>query len=95
MCVAELSSIFAVPTSRLTGNECTLHRVWLGGPSPLNVNRTLAQWQRAIEASRSDFQQVLWVWDVQQLAADSRFVAQLEDSALQLGALFLPDALVA
>ncbi|UVC28081.1 GNAT family N-acetyltransferase [Pantoea sp. SOD02] len=92
--VADFSSMFAVPTSRLTGSECMLHRVWLGGSTPLNVNRTLAQWQRAIEASHSDFQQTLWVWDAQQLAADNRFVAQQADSALQLGTLFLPDALV-
>lgn len=92
--VADFSSMFAVPTSRLTGTECRLHRVWLGGSTPLNVNRTIAQWQRAIEASRSDFLQTLWVWDAQQLAADSRFVVQPRDSALQLGTLFLPDALV-
>jgi GNAT superfamily N-acetyltransferase len=94
VCVAELSSMFAVPTSRLTGNECTLHRVWLGGASPLNVNRTIAQWQRAIEASRSDFRQTLWVWNAQQLAAEDRFVAQQGNSPFHAGTLFLPDALV-
>ncbi|WP_343552832.1 GNAT family N-acetyltransferase [Pantoea sp.] len=92
--VADFSSMFAVPTSRLSGKECTLHRVWLGGPPPPNVTQTIVQWQRAIEASQSEFQQTLWVWDAQQLAGDVRFVAQQADDELQPGILFLTDALV-
>lgn len=92
--VSDLSSMFAVPTSRLTGKECTLHRVWLGGATPANVNLTIAQWQNAIEASHSQFQQTLWVWDEQQLAAEARFVLQQDSDELQLGILFLPDALI-
>lgn len=92
--VADLSSMFGVPTSRLSGKECTLHRVWLGGPPPANVVQTIAQWQRAIEASQSEFQQTLWVWDAQQLAGDVRFVVQQADDEQQLGILFLSDALV-
>jgi GNAT superfamily N-acetyltransferase len=92
--VADFSSMFAVPTSRLTGNEQMLHRVWLGGAPPANVIVTISQWQRAIEASHSNFQQTLWIWDAQQLATDARFIIQQDDNALQLGILFLPDALV-
>ena len=72
-----------------------LHRVWLGGPPPPPaVVNTVQQWQSAIHASDTDFQQTLWVWDAAQLAAETRFVTQAGSDALQLGALFYGQALV-
>ncbi|GFM11840.1 MULTISPECIES: GNAT family N-acetyltransferase [Enterobacter] len=90
----DLSSLFAVPVTELACNERILHRIWLGGLLPRNVEQTIMQWQQAISVSSDDFQQMLWVWDIQQLETDSRFVLQHGNDPLQLGVLFLPGALV-
>lgn len=90
----QLSSLYAVPTRRLSAQEKVLHRVWLGGPPPQAVSMTVQQWQNAIHASGSDFQQTLWVWDAAQLAAEARFVAQAGTDPLQIGALFYDRALM-
>lgn len=92
--VTDFSSLFAVPVTRLTHNERILHRIWLGGPLPQNVNLTIVQWQQAIACSNDVFRQTLWVWDVRQLEADTRFVLQRGEDPLQLGVLFMPGALI-
>lgn len=86
-----VSSFYAVPTRELAADERVLHRIWLGDKTPESVNATMNQWQQAIRASHSDFNQTLWVWNIQQLAAEPCFVADYNDPDV-LGYLFFTQA---
>lgn len=90
-----VSSLFVVPTFELPPEQRLIHRIWLGGVPPFEVNEAVRQWFSAINEgvpqTTAPFQQVLWVWHREQLLTDARFRSKPGDHPCQLGEI-LTDA---
>ena len=99
--IANVSSVFGIPSQTLCDDERLIHRIWLGGALPELTKQAITQWVHALQVTANSsgcrYIQMLWVWDVQQLAHDPQFVPhpqgnligsyQMGEQALQVGAL--------
>lgn len=86
---AKVSSFFIVPTVELPKEQRIIHRIWLGGLLPFNVDKAICQWFSAINESaaggKNPFRQILWIWQKKQIEADTRFRSRSAEDPCQVG----------
>ncbi|WP_447887051.1 glycosyltransferase [Serratia fonticola] len=88
----EVSSLLAIPSQKLSGEEFIVHRIWLGGMIQESTHMSIKQWGNALdfisEKIDVNYKSILWVWEEDQLKDDPCYGNEKNDDKYTIGTYY-------